>query len=97
MLWPRVQAWCHAPPTRLRGCCSCVCVCSCDDVWLPHFEFINVRGFSQDRVVRYGIRLPQDSASDAVGWWVHMLSEQASQSVHPHPQTCTAFGVWQRP
>ncbi|KAI7836521.1 hypothetical protein COHA_009622 [Chlorella ohadii] len=41
----------------------------CDDIWLPHFEFIN------DRVVRYGIRLPQDSSSDAVAWWVHIQGE----------------------
>lgn len=109
--------------------------CSCDDIWLPHFEFINVRGFSQvsnpllgsqqlarllslvsarplamvsccvhhglgggqppspppfqppaplyllshlpvppkqDRVVRYGVRLPSDNSNDAVGWWVHI-------------------------
>ncbi|PRW32523.1 alpha beta- isoform C [Chlorella sorokiniana] len=47
----------------------------CDDIWLPHFEFINVRGFSQDRVVRYGVRIPADNSSDAVGWWVHIQGE----------------------
>lgn len=42
----------------------------CDGVWLPHQEFTNVQGFSQDRVLRYGIRL--DQGSDAVGWWSHV-------------------------
>lgn len=109
--------------------------CSCDDIWLPHFEFINVRGFSQvsnppvqegtkqmarllsseceapppldvcpprhlpttctslslhlpvppkqDRVVRYGVRVPSDSSSDAVGWWVHIQVRRG---------TCFCFG-----
>lgn len=51
----------------------------CDDFpFLPHFEFVNARGFSQERVMRYGIRFPSevDVASgvpaDTVSWWVHV-------------------------
>lgn len=36
----------------------------CDGVWLPHLEFTNARGFSQDRVVRYGIRVPEPNATN---------------------------------
>lgn len=37
---------------------------------------INVRGLSQDRVTRYGVRLGE---GDEVGWWTHV---QAQASVH---------------
>lgn len=45
------------------------CVCR-----LPHLEFTNARGFSQDRVTRYGIRFPEANASnaDSVAWWAHV-------------------------
>ena len=46
---------------------------SCDDVWLPHFELVNARGMSQDRVVRYGVRMQDDT--DAVAWWAHVQGE----------------------
>ena len=46
---------------------------SCDDVWLPHFEFVNARGFSQDRIVRYGVRFRDDT--DGVAWWAHVQGE----------------------
>jgi hypothetical protein len=36
---------------------------------LPHLEFINVRGFSQDRIVRSGIHFSSDPANpNAVAW-----------------------------
>jgi hypothetical protein len=50
-------------------------LCSCDDIWLPHFEFMNVRGFSQDRVVRYGIR---PGPNDSVAWWAHVQVSSAA-------------------
>lgn len=47
----------------------------CDDIWLPHLEFMNARGFSQDRVVRYGIEFGNDLNPSAVGWWAHIAGE----------------------
>ena len=44
----------------------------CDRIWLPHFEFVSARGFSQDRIVRYGVRL---GPGDSVGWWAHVQME----------------------
>ncbi len=44
-------------------------LCSCDLVFLPHFDVTNVRGFSQDSVVRYGIIFGDDGG---VGWWTHL-------------------------
>ena len=47
---------------------------SCDSMWLPHFEFVNARGFSQDRLVRYGVRFRNDTG--AVAWWAHVQGER---------------------
>lgn len=44
----------------------------CDEVYLPHFEFVNVAGFSQDRVVRYAVRA---GANGKVAWWQHVQGE----------------------
>ncbi|PSC69798.1 ligand-gated ion channel [Micractinium conductrix] len=44
----------------------------CDTIWLPHLEMINVRGLSQDRVTRYGVRLGE---GDEVGWWTHVQAQ----------------------
>lgn len=49
---------------------------SCDGVWMPGLEFVNARGFSQDRPVRYRVALPSDeehggtAPQDTVLWWV---------------------------
>ena len=56
--------WCGLPARTLPSC-----FCSCDYIWLPHFEFINVVGFSQDRVVRYGVQLGDNNS---VAWWQHI-------------------------
>ncbi|KAL4421658.1 hypothetical protein ABPG77_001199 [Micractinium sp. CCAP 211/92] len=58
-----IYAW-EAKPNNKNDCC--------DDIFLPHFEVINVRGFSQDRVVRYGIRLGENNS---VAWWSHVHGE----------------------
>ncbi|KAG7670060.1 hypothetical protein NADE_006303 [Nannochloris sp. 'desiccata'] len=47
----------------------------CDGMWLPHLEFLNARGFSQDRVVRYGVEFGEGVNSSAVGWWAHVAGE----------------------
>ena len=70
--------------------CSVPCptlLSSCDDIWLPHFEFINVRGFSQDRVVRYGIR---SGPNDSVAWWAHVqVSTRSCPAIsHAAPAAC---------
>ena len=44
----------------------------CDDIWLPHLEFLNCKGFPQDRVVRYAVRLPESNVSTAVAWWAQV-------------------------
>lgn len=46
----------------------------CDEMWLPQLEFINVRGFNQDRVVRYGITFGPGNSS-AVAWWAQCSGE----------------------
>ncbi|KAL4421264.1 hypothetical protein ABPG75_010555 [Micractinium tetrahymenae] len=58
-----IYAW-QANPNNTNQCC--------DDIFLPHFEVVNVRGFSQDRVVRYSIRLGEDGS---VAWWTHVQGE----------------------
>jgi hypothetical protein len=70
--------------------CSVPCptlLSSCDDIWLPHFEFINVRGFSQDRVVRYGIR---SGPNDSVACWAHVqVSTRSCPAIsHAAPAAC---------
>lgn len=69
-----INGTCKLPCTSLytfiAGSSSC-----CDGVWLPHLEFVNARGFSQDRLVRYGIRFPDDNSSDAVAWWAHVQGQ----------------------
>lgn len=56
----------------------------CDGVWLPHLELVNVRGESQDRIVRYGIQFapalavvegipPRDP--NGVSFWAHVQAE----------------------
>ena len=47
----------------------------CDGVWLPHLEFMNARGFSQDRIVRYAIQFGEGQNSSAVGWWAQVAGE----------------------
>jgi hypothetical protein len=68
-----------SPSSRLSPSVS-LPLCSCDDIWLPHFEFINVRGFSQDRVVRYGIR---PGPNDSVAWWAHVQVSSAEAYLPP--------------
>ncbi|KAL4424607.1 hypothetical protein ABPG77_009191 [Micractinium sp. CCAP 211/92] len=58
-----IYVW-QANPNTTNDCC--------DDIFLPHFEVINVRGFSQDRVVRYGIQL---GANNSVAWWTHLQGQ----------------------
>jgi hypothetical protein len=61
---------CSMPCTSLYEDPAC-----CDGMWLPHLEFLNARGFSQDRIVRYGIEFGQGDNSSAVGWWSHVAGE----------------------
>lgn len=44
----------------------------CDAMWLPHLEFLNCKGLSQDRVVRYAVRFPENNSSTAVAWWAQV-------------------------
>jgi hypothetical protein len=60
----------------------------CDAVWLPHFEFINVVGFSQDRVVRYGVQLGE---GDAVAWWQHIQVRRGPWLAHLVLGKCLQF------
>lgn len=63
---------------RLTGTCQRPCsgmyqwypgdLC-CSSMFLPHFEFVNARGFDQNRVVRSGIQV--NNITGAVGWWSH--------------------------
>lgn len=43
-------------------------LCCGGDLWLPHLEFMNVIGFPEERVLRYGIR----ADGPAVAWWTHV-------------------------
>ena len=61
---------CSSLYTFIAGSSPC-----CDGMWLPHLEFVNARGFSQDRIVRHAIRFPDDNSSDAVAWWAHVQGE----------------------
>lgn len=47
----------------------------CDNIWMPHIEFVTARGFSQDRVVRYGVSFPEHRNSSGVAWWSHVHGE----------------------
>jgi hypothetical protein len=66
---------CSALYRYIPGASEC-----CDGVWLPHLEFTNARGFSQDRITRYGIRFPAINATNAnaVAWWVHVQVRSAA-------------------
>jgi hypothetical protein len=61
---------CTMPCTSLYEQTRC-----CDGMWLPHLEFLNARGFSQDRIVRYGIEFGAGLNSSAVGFWAHVAGE----------------------
>jgi len=63
---------CTYPCTSIHYVGSSLC---CDSMWLPHLEFLNARGFSQDRIVRYGIEFGESLNSPAVGWWAHIAGE----------------------
>lgn len=71
---------------------------SCDEVYLPHFEFVNVAGFSQDRVVRYAVRA---GANGKVAWWQHVQVRALQQllrlirvPIHCAQGLCPCRHVW---
>ena len=55
----------------------------CDGMWLPHLEFLNVRGFSQDRVVRYGIEFGPNNGSSSVAYWAQCQGEYYTTARNP--------------
>ncbi|GAB4813008.1 hypothetical protein N2152v2_000054 [Parachlorella kessleri] len=47
----------------------------CDGVFLPDLEFVNARGFSQDRPDRWRVAVNEEPGNDAVIWWSYVLGE----------------------
>ena len=68
----KANGTCSFPCTSMYNPDSADDACCGTNVWLPHLEFMNVAGFSQDRVVRYAIR---QGENNSIAWWAHVQGD----------------------